>query len=202
MTIMARMQSGFTLLEVLLASGIFAVVATLALSFSATATKQAEINTNIANTLVGQVNALDKMREELSVSATAYTGEDEFGTAVADTILIGTNSVQFRKVIGYNPGTFQTIWSSFITYRLAAAPGETLGNSLDDNFDGNKDEMCLKRFQAEEEAFLTTDLCFESAAKFEVKQDVTFPSLITITLLYMTTEASEEIISRRVALFF
>jgi len=179
---------GFTLLEVMIAAAVFAIIASIALSFSIAATTQVEFNTEMASALAGEVFLIEEMEQELAQSAVTYEGEDEAGAPVSDSIVVNPNSITFRKMVGYNPQTFNAVWSDTITYDLAPARGEIDGDGVDNNDNNLIDEFCLQRTDSEGQRFISTQVYFADATKL---QFVLNNTLLTITLNYMSSKDTE-----------
>lgn len=201
-------KTGFTLIEVMIASTVFLVVAGIALSFSVAAVNQTDLNTSTAWSLSGIVAVMEPIEKELAQGSVSYLDGEEEGSpgTVIDTnntcheINIpsgsGQNVLIFRKMAGYNKTDQRIIWSKPITYQLAANRGETV-NGTDDNNNGFVDEMCLQRNYNGETTFLTTSLLFGNAGSIEFFRD---GRLITVTFKYFESPGVEKTIRTSVAL--
>jgi len=207
------MTKGFTLLELMIASAIFAIISAIALSFSVAATKQTEINTRMAYALSGIVRLLDTVKEELGQSSEEYVGYElvegqaddgypdgspDWGQGAPDTISIVSDSITFRKLIRYNTVRQYRIWSTPITYQLGLNRGE-VNNGIDDNGNGFVDELCLHRQQDGKTTFPTTELLFEKPSDLKFTSTDNY---VTMELKYMLDKGYKESISTSMALHF
>lgn len=164
---------GFTLIEVMIATASFAVVMAIALSFSVSASKQAEFNMIDACEVSALTEISEILRVELAQTAALYNGEDVNGTSITNepiNMISPGNMITFRVMAGYNPVSMQTVWSEPITYSLQLMHGE-IADGLDNNGNGRIDEMCLLRFATAAgqpvERFLRTDLLFDNPGQLE-----------------------------------
>lgn len=193
---------GFTLLEIMISTSIMVVVLGMALSITIAATKQAGVNTLTASGQIGLIAVIEKIQEELGQSRIMYEGELADGTVlpVNDQIIVdplNPDRISFRRVIGYNRDTYNTIWSDRITYMLVIARGEgNVPDGLDNNGNGFIDEYCLARVEGIDPnvdpfGFLTTQIYFTDPGVINVAANEDLPldcelngNLITLTLSY------------------
>ncbi len=137
---------GFTLIEVMIASSIFVIVAGIALSFSIAATKQVDMNTKTASALAGLVFISEKIQAELLQSSLTYDGVLADSTPISsEHIIVEPNAITFRKNIGYDMVNFVPIWSDWIRYELVPFHQEIEGDGIDNNNNGYTDEHVLRR---------------------------------------------------------
>ncbi|MFH1707471.1 MAG: prepilin-type N-terminal cleavage/methylation domain-containing protein [Planctomycetota bacterium] len=205
-------STGFTLLELMIASSILFVVVGIALMFSMSATQETRSNTINARTEQNIVRLMETMQMDLSQSAPHYWGnaENPPGELVrtdsatrwnpifaGDDISVAANTsaafIQFRKIVPptFYPGPeFSVVWSDPIRYELRLADHE-LTNGIDDNGNGMVDECVLVRIDTVigDAVPVAPDLYFGTTNSISFGRDATIP-LITITLHFFTEEGS------------
>lgn len=133
----ARRCLGFTLLEVMIASAIFTVVMGAALQLLVVGSRTISTLDAFAQAEIQARNHMETMAKEIRQSGLMSTD----WSVAAD-----GSSITFNKCLGSNG--FTAYWSPAITYSLTAAPGEALGDGIDNNNNGLTDEGMLTRVEA------------------------------------------------------
>ena len=164
------MKTGFTLIEVIIASTIFVIIMGTALSFSGTFGNQVNSETRIAGLMADASYVLNKLDSDLCFTKAIYTGYEESTTTEIpenDGIIINSDSIEFRRYLYFNIADSKDVWSKPMKYQLVPSHGEIAGDGIDNNHNGYIDELCIQRDNGDGTTeYLRTDLLFADPADF------------------------------------
>ena len=132
-----RTSEGFTLLEVMIAVTIFAVVVGSIFMVAGAATKAIEVK-----------EGLTYMRLRIGILTEDLTAEikdtsvDDPSSEFSLADMAEADQLTFKKVTGWQGSAPE--WGELVTLRLDPAPGETLADGIDNNKNGLVDErVCV-----------------------------------------------------------